>query len=149
MSASKNSEKVSTEFFREALKLAQKAASKNEVPIGAVIVKDGKIIARAFNSTERHNTFTAHAEMICLQRASRALKTKYLEGCQLFITLEPCKMCETAARLCRIESIHYLLHSEKFGKSGKGYRKVPRKAHFGAMRDESAKLLADFFQRKR
>lgn len=136
-------------FFERALKLAAKAASHNEIPIGAVLVKDGKIISGAFNQTEKRGSFLAHAEMICIEKANRKLRTKYLDGCELYITLEPCKMCETAAKLCRIESIHYLLASKKFGRKGPGYRNLRRRAYLGAMREQSAALLADFFQRRR
>jgi tRNA(adenine34) deaminase len=81
-------------FFGEALKLAKRAGARDEIPIAAVLVKEGKIIARAYNQTEKKKSFLAHAEILCLQKAAKFLKSKYLDGCSLYITLEPCKVCE-------------------------------------------------------
>lgn len=136
-------------YFQAALRLAERAKELNEVPIGAVIVSEGKIIAEAYNQTEHHQRFTAHAEMLCIEEATRKLNSKYLTDCTLYITLEPCKMCLAAAQLSRIESIQYLLPSEKFGENGPGYKKIECQSHSGDLQSESAKLLADFFGKKR
>lgn len=138
-----------TKFFLEALKEAKKAAEKNEVPIGAVLVKDGKIIARACNQTERRGQFFAHAELLCLERASKKLRSKYLVNCELYVTLEPCRMCRYAAALSRIASIHYLLSSKKFGARGPGYSKSSIRRHRHALSNETLSLLQSFFRTRR
>ncbi|MBN8553989.1 MAG: nucleoside deaminase [Deltaproteobacteria bacterium] len=136
-------------FFKAALVEAGKAFKKNEVPIGAVVVKNEKIIARAHNLTEKKGNFLAHAEILCIEKAAKKLKTKYLKDCEIFITLEPCRMCEAAASLSRIESIHYLIGSEKFGASGKAYKQISLSEQKLESSEESRKLLQDFFKKKR
>ena len=136
-------------FFSEALKLAEKASHENEVPIGAVIVKDQKIIASAYNQTEKNGSFTAHAELLCLQEAAVFLKTKYLKDCDLYITLEPCLMCLTAARLSRINAIYYLVASEKFGSEGVAYPTVTSQQLPSSLTDETKLLLRRFFENRR
>lgn len=137
-------------FWEEALKEAKKASSKEEVPIGALIVCDNKIIARTHNATEKNQSFTAHAELLALLKASRVLKTKYLSQCDLYITLEPCLMCVTAARLSRIRNIYFLLKSEKFGRRGKAYFKTPiRKVRRGALSQSYLQILQSFFRSRR
>ena len=90
-----------SKFFLAALREAKKADKKNEVPIGAILVKEGKIISKSFNETEKRNSFLAHAEMLCIEKACKKLRTKYLNNCELYITLEPCQMCFAAAKLSR------------------------------------------------
>jgi tRNA(adenine34) deaminase len=136
-------------IFRLALKEAAKAAARNEVPIGAVLVKDQKVISKAHNATEKEGHFLAHAEIICIRKAAKKLGTKYLNGCELFITLEPCMMCISAAKLSRIESIHFLISSEKFGVNGKAYKNVSINAVASDLADDARKLLKDFFSKKR
>lgn len=136
-------------FFKAALVEAHKAFKKNEVPIGAVIVRHQKIIARAHNLTEKKGNFLAHAEILCIEKASKKLKTKYLKDCEIFITLEPCRMCEAAASLSRIESIYYLVGSEKFGATGKAYKQIYLSEQKLESSEESRKLLQDFFKKKR
>ncbi len=136
-------------FFKKAIREAKKAYDQDELPIGCVLVKDGKILAFAFNRTEARSSFFAHAEMLCMEKASRKLKTKYLVGCELYVTLEPCRMCQFAAKLSRIESIHYLLPSESFGSKGKAYRRLRIKRHANEFQNESLRLLKSFFQKKR
>lgn len=136
-------------FFKEALKEAQKAVKKNEVPIGAVLVHKHKIIARAHNQTEKNNFFGAHAEFLCLLKATKKLKTKYLNHGELYCTLEPCRLCEAAARLCRIQSIYYLLPSKKFGAHGKGYFKTKKSRANNNLSNQALSLLQDFFKNRR
>jgi len=136
-------------FFKAALKESVKASLKDEVPIGAVLVKNGKIIVKAYNQTEAKQDFTAHAELLCLQKASKKLKTKYLTGCKIYVTLEPCKMCCGAAQLSRVDSIHYVLPSQKFGKKGKAYSKIRISKKKSAFSDQSLKILREFFKKKR
>ncbi len=136
-------------YFEAALKEAEKAARKNEVPIGVVLVKDGVIIARAHNLTEKKGHFFAHAELLCLQKASKKLKSKYLLGCDLYITLEPCRMCWTAAQLARIERIHYLARSPQFGRKGKAYKQTKVAKIKSNLTQNAVTLLQEFFEKKR
>lgn len=92
-------------YMREALKEADKALEHGEVPIGAVIVKDNNIISRAFNMTESTNDPTAHAEIIAIRNASQVLGDWRLNGCEIYVTLEPCPMCAFAIARTRIDKI--------------------------------------------
>lgn len=139
----------SEEIFKLALKEAQKAFRKDEVPIGCVLVKNGKLISKAYNKSESKGSFLSHAEMLCLEKASRKLKSKYLVGCQLYVTVEPCPMCRSAAKLARVESISYLLTSEKFGKKGKALYKTKIHKKRSALSRNALGLLQEFFQKKR
>lgn len=136
-------------YFIEALRQASKAATRNEVPIGAVIVKDGQILAKAHNSTERQTAFTAHAEMIAIQRAAKKLKSKYLNDCEIYVTLEPCQMCRYAARLSRLKQIHYLVPSVKFGRKGSAYSKIKVRRCRSSLTQPAKELLGSFFSKKR
>ena len=100
-------------FMKEALKEAKKAYNKLEVPVGAVIVKNGKIIARGYNQKETKTDTTKHAEIIAIQKASKKLKAWRLLDCEMYVTLEPCMMCTAAIELSRIKKVHYLLKRDK------------------------------------
>ena len=93
-------------YLKEALKEAQKAYKKLEVPVGAVIVKEDKIIARAHNLRETKNNVLAHAEIICINKACKKLGTWRLEGCKMYITLAPCQMCMGAIKQARINEVY-------------------------------------------
>lgn len=93
-------------YLKEALKEAQKAYKKLEVPVGAVIVKGDKIIARAHNLRETKNNVLAHAEIICINKACKKLGTWRLEGCKMYITLAPCQMCMGAIKQARINEVY-------------------------------------------
>jgi len=93
--------------MNEALKEAKKAYKENEVPVGAIIVKDGKIIARAHNLKEKKQSVIAHAEILAIQKASKKLNNWRLEKCQMYVTLRPCKMCMQVIDESRIEKIYY------------------------------------------
>lgn len=95
------------EYIKEALKEAKKAYKKEEVPVGAIIVKDGKIIAKAHNLREKTNLSTAHAEILCINKACKKLKSWRLENCTMYVTLEPCSMCAGAIMQSRISKIIY------------------------------------------
>ena len=95
------------DYIKEAYKEACKAYKKGEVPVGAVIVKDNKIIARAHNNKENTNDACGHAEMICIKKASKKLKDWYLKDCFMYVTLEPCLMCVGAIINSRIEKVYY------------------------------------------
>ena len=93
--------------MNEALKQAKKAYEKDEVPVGAVIVKNGKIIARGYNLRETKQNALAHAEIICINKACKKLKNWRLEGCTMYVTLYPCKMCLGAIKESRLDMVYY------------------------------------------
>lgn len=138
-------------FMNEALKEARKAFDADEVPVGAVIVADKKIIARAHNFTERLIDVTAHAEMQAITAAANAIGGKYLNDCTLYVTLEPCLMCAGALQWSHITKIIYGASDEK-----KGFSKInqpvlhPKTTVIkGVLENECSKILKDFFQSKR
>jgi tRNA(adenine34) deaminase len=135
----------------EALKEAQKAFEKDEVPVGAVVVCNNRIIARAHNLTETLNDVTAHAEMQAFTAAAAFLGGKYLDECTLYVTLEPCVMCAGASLWAQLGKLVYGADDEK-----RGYRLVNHpllhsktEVEQGILAGESARLLKEFFQRKR
>ena len=138
-------------FMREALKEAKKAFALDEVPVGAVIVCDNKVIARGHNLTERLNDPTAHAEMQAFTAATNFLGGKYLDQCTLYVTLEPCVMCAGASYWTQIGAIVFGATDEK-----KGFRNISSKIIHprtvltgGIMEGECANLMRSFFQNKR
>jgi tRNA(adenine34) deaminase len=138
-------------YMREALRQAQYAFEEGEIPVGAVVVSNHKIIARAYNQTERLNDVTAHAEMLALTAAANYLGGKYLNDCTLYVSLEPCNMCAGALYWGQLKRLVYGASDEK-----RGYSKVrPDLLHpktevlRGVMQAESKALLDDFFARLR
>ena len=105
-------------YMEQALKEAEKAYKKLEVPVGAVIVKDGKIIARGYNQKEKKKDTTKHAEIIAIQKASKKLKSWRLTDCEMYVTLEPCTMCAGAIINSRIKKIYIGAMDEKTGVAG-------------------------------
>lgn len=138
-------------FMREALKEAQKALSKDEVPIGAVIVCENQIIARAHNLTEQLNDVTAHAEMQAFTSASGFMGGKYLEGCTLYVTIEPCVMCAGASFWTQISRIVYGAADSKRGYSLLSSSVLhPRtKVTAGVLAEECSEIVIRFFKEKR
>jgi tRNA(adenine34) deaminase len=138
-------------FMKEALKEAQKAFDSDEVPIGAVIVCNNKIIARAHNYTERLNDVTAHAEMQAFTAAANHLGGKYLNECTLYVTLEPCPMCAGASYWAQIKKIVFAAKDEKRGYSifSGNLLHPTTEMVSGIMEKEARKLLKDFFKKKR
>ncbi|MCX7987448.1 MAG: nucleoside deaminase [Bacteroidales bacterium] len=138
-------------FMREALKEARKALEKDEVPVGAVIVCQNKIIARAHNLTETLNDVTAHAEMQAFTAASHALGGKYLTECTLFVTLEPCFMCAGASFWTQIGRLVYGASDPKRGYNLVSYPVLHPKTQVtsGILQKECADLLKSFFAGKR
>ena len=108
-------------FMKEAISEAQIAASEGEVPIGAVIVQDNKIIAKAHNLVESLSYSSAHAEIIAIKRAEQFLGSKWLSGCEMYVTLEPCSMCAGAIILARIDRIYIGAMDPKNGACGSVY----------------------------
>jgi len=139
-------------FMREALKEAKKALEKDEIPIGAVIVFDNTIIARAHNLTEQLNDVTAHAEMQAITAATNHIGAKYLKDCSLYVTIEPCIMCAGAAYWSQIGKIIYGAKDEKRGYSVFDQNNIlhPKTTVIpGIMEEECSKIVSDFFKSKR
>lgn len=138
-------------FMNEALKEAQKAFEKDEVPVGAVVVCENRVIARAHNLTETLNDVTAHAEMQAFTAASDYLGGKYLNECTLYVTLEPCVMCAGASFWAQLGNIVYGAGDEKRGYSLISQPLLHPKTVVsgGVLADESSRLLKSFFARKR
>jgi len=144
-------EKKDEFFMHEALKEAHKAFDKNEVPIGAVIVCDGQVIARAHNLTEQLNDVTAHAEMQAFTAAADYLRGKYLKECTLYVTIEPCVMCSGAAYWTQLERVVFGAKDEKRGVSNLGIELLHPKTTLtsGVLENECSKLMSVFFGTKR
>jgi tRNA(adenine34) deaminase len=138
-------------FMKEAIKEAQKALEKDEVPIGAIIVHNNQIIARAHNLTETLNDVTAHAEIQAITAASNALGGKYLKDCTIYITLEPCPMCAGALYWSQISKIVYASQDYKMGTFTKGHNLIHPKTIVkkGILEEQSIELLQKFFKTKR
>jgi len=143
-------------FMMEAFAEAEAAAARGEVPIGAVIVRDGKVIARNGNRTVELNDPTAHAELLSIREACNGLGSQRLAGCDLYVTLEPCPMCAAAISFARIHRLYYGAEDPKGGgvESGVRFYGDPTCHHApevysGLGEQESGRLLRDFFATKR
>ena len=143
-------------FMKEALKEAKKAADKLEVPVGCVIVKNGKIIARAHNQKETKFDTTKHAEILAIQKASRKLESWRLLNCEMYSTLEPCSMCAGAIINSRIKKLYIGTSDEKTGAAGSVLNlfedftfnhKV--EVETGIMKEECENILKEFFKKLR
>jgi tRNA(adenine34) deaminase len=142
----------SDEFFmKQALSEAQSAFEKDEVPVGAVVVCEQQIVARAHNQTEQLQDVTAHAEVLAITAASDFLGSKYLKDCTLFVTLEPCVMCAGALAWAQLDRLVFAASDEKRGfmRYGKQLLHPKTKVEMGILSEESEALLREFFQRKR
>ena len=144
------------ELMQEALKEARLALAEGELPIGCVIVRNGSIIAQGHNLREQTNDPTAHAEIVAMRRAAEALGSWRLEGCTLYVTLEPCPMCAGAISQARIQRLVYGAADERYGCAGSVYRipEDPAFNHFcpcdgGILEEECAALLHNFFEDRR
>jgi len=147
---------INDKFMTEALKEAKKAQDKNEVPIGAVIVKDNKIIARGFNRCIIDQDPTAHAEIVALRKASKKLNNYRLNGCSIYVTIEPCAMCAGALVNARIEKIFYGADDKKAGACKSIFKVVNNKKlnhriefKSGILKEECADIIKKFFEKKR
>lgn len=142
-------------YMEIAYKEAKKAFKKGEVPIGAVIVKNDKIIAKAHNKKEKYRDPTKHAEILVIQKACKKLKTWHLDGCEIYITLEPCLMCCGGILHSRIKNIYYGVESKKFGYvesidklfNSKNTHKVHNVENMHC--SECSEILNKFFKNKR
>jgi len=144
------------EFMREALKEARKAARKGEVPVGAVVVKDGRVIGRGHNLTEKKQSALTHAELMALGKASKKLKSWRLIDCDIYVTLEPCTMCAGAIVLSRVRNLVYGTNDPKAGAVDSTARVMENeklnhrvKVIRGVLKEECAGVLTDFFKEVR
>lgn len=140
-------------FMKEAIKEAQKAGDKLEVPIGAVVVLDGKVIARGHNMREETNDATTHAEMIAIRQANHLLDSWRLEEASLFVTLEPCPMCSGAMIMSRVKEVYYGAEDPKGGTAGTLYNLLTDErfnhqvaVESGILAEECGQLLSEFFK---
>lgn len=143
-------------FMEEALALARQALPAEDVPIGAVVARDGRIIGRGYNQREKLQDPTAHAEMIALTAAAEYLGQWRLEGCTMYVTLEPCVMCAGALVLARVARLVYGAADAKAGACGSLFTitQDPRLNHriptvSGVLAEPAAELLRDFFRQRR
>lgn len=138
-------------YMQQALREAREARDEGEIPIGAVIVCGGQIVARAHNNTERLHDTTAHAEMIAFTAAANTLGSKYLPDCTLYVTVEPCPMCAGAAGWVQIGRIVYGAGDPKRGFERLGHAMLHPKTvvDHGILEEECAQLMKDFFKGKR
>jgi tRNA(adenine34) deaminase len=138
-------------FMREALKEAEKALERDEVPVGAVIVCGERIVARSHNLSEHLKDVTAHAEMQAFTAASEYIGGKFLDECTLYVSLEPCVMCAGAAFWSRVSRIVYAADDPKRGYSRIGQQLLHPKTIItkGVLAEESSSLLKKFFEKKR
>lgn len=142
---------MNEKYMTIALKEAKKAFKKKEVPIGTVIVKNNKIIAKAHNQKEKTNIVTKHAEIIAIEKACKKLKTWHLNDCILYTTVEPCLMCSGAIIQSRIQKVIFATSNEKYGQLKKIVQnnKIKILIEEGILKKESINLLQQFFDKKR
>lgn len=140
-------------FMKEALKEARKAYEKEEVPVGAIIIKNNKIIARAHNLKESKKNTICHAEILAITKASKKLEAWRLEDCEMYVTLEPCSMCAGALIQSRIKKVYIGTMDYKTGACGSVYNLLEdytfnHKVEYetGILKEECEKILQDFFK---
>ena len=137
-------------FMKKALQEAEMAFEKDEIPVGAIIVIDNKVIARGHNLTEMLNDVTAHAEMQAITAAANFLGGKYLTGCTLYVTLEPCQMCAGALYWSQISKIVFGASDENRGFEKMGTQLHPKTTVVrGVLANEASELMKRFFKEKR
>lgn len=148
---SEEQQRIDEQMMRLALKEAERAYEEGEVPVGAVVVCEGRVIARAHNQTERLGDVTAHAEMLAITSAANLLGGKYLTNCTLYVSVEPCVMCAGALGWAQVGRVVYGATDEK-----RGYHLfAPQAMHVrtevvaGVLEEECAELMKSFFQRLR
>ncbi|MGO1596210.1 MAG: nucleoside deaminase [Sphingobacterium sp.] len=144
-------QKTDERYMQEALKLARQAYQEEEIPIGAIVVCQGRTIGKGYNLTERLNDVTAHAEMQAFTAAANYLGGKYLKDCTLYVTIEPCVMCAGASYWSQISRVVYGARDDK-----RGYSKIPgqilhpkTEVVAGILEKECAELMMSFFRNKR
>ena len=138
-------------FMKKAYEEALLAFDQGEVPVGAVIVSRNQIIAKAHNQTEILNDVTAHAEVVAITSAANYLGCKFLEECEMYVTLEPCLMCAGAIKWARVGRLVYAASDDKNGfmNYGKEVLHPDTKLEFGVMHDECSQIIKEFFKKRR
>ncbi len=138
---------MDNKYIEKCIKLAKKAAKKNEVPIGALIIKNNQIISKAYNLREKRKDIMAHAEVLAIKKASKKLKRWNLNDCILYVTLKPCSMCENIINQSRIKQVNYLCdkldYKKEYNKTT--YQPILKKE----LEDEYKLILSAFFKCKR
>lgn len=149
-------EEVHYKYMFRALQEAEKAAEAGDVPVGAIIVKSGRIIGTGYNQMKSLSDATAHAEMIAITAAASSVQSQFLEDCTLYVTLEPCVMCTGAILLSRIPVVYFAAFDPKFGAMGSLYNIAAEgKMNFipeifsGIYERESSEMLKNFFSQRR
>lgn len=143
---------INEKYMALALKEAEKAFTKNEVPVGCVIVKDDKVIARAHNLRQTKKSVLGHAEILAIEKASKKLNSWILEDCTIYVTLEPCPMCAGTILQSRIKKLVFAANEPKFGACGSVINLFEKKFNHevevipNVLQEESSKLLKNFFQ---
>lgn len=142
---------IDEQYMLEALKLAKRALAEDEIPIGAIVVANGKIIGKGYNLTEKLNDVTAHAEMQAFTAAANFLGGKYLKDCTLYVTIEPCVMCAGASYWTQISKIVYGAKEPKRGYSAIHDKILHPKTTVvsGVLEDQCKELMTSFFKNKR
>ena len=147
---------MNLKYMNLALKQAEKAKNKKEVPVGAVIVLDDKVVAVGYNRREKTQNALLHAEVVAIDKACKKLKSWRLEGCELYVTLEPCSMCAGAIINSRIKKVYFGAYDPKGGACGSVVNLLQNKAFNhnpevigGIMEDECGSILTNFFKQKR
>ena len=145
-----------SEYMKLALEMAKKAEKKDEVPIGAVIVLNGKVIAKAYNKKESKNLATAHAEILAINKASKKLKSWRLDGAELYVTLEPCPMCAGAITNARIKKVYFGAYEPKSGSAVSKFNILTESGlnhvteyEGGVMEEECSSIIKNYFKKKR
>lgn len=143
-------------FMRMAIEIAKKAGDFDEVPVGAVIVKNGEVVGRGDNRKERENNAVYHAEIVAINDACKTLGNWWLENCEMYVTLEPCAMCSGAMINSRIKALYFGAYDEKSGACGSKVNLMQAglfnhniKVEGGYLKEECATLLSTFFKSKR
>ena len=143
-------------FMKQAIKQARLALEQEEIPVGAVIVQNGKIIAKGYNKKEHNNDCTMHAEIIAIKKASKKIQNWRLNDCEMYITLEPCAMCAGAIISSRIKKVYIGAKDKNLGAGGSKINilnckelNTKTEVEYGICEEESTKLLKDFFKKIR
>lgn len=147
---------MNIEFMKRAIELAKECSQFDEVPVGAVVVKDGKIIAESGNRKERDNCAVSHAEILAIQKATEVVGNWWLEDCEMYVSLEPCPMCAMAMIHSRISKLYFGAYDEKTGAGGSKVNIFEKdlfnhniEVEGGVMEEECGSLLTEFFKNKR
>lgn len=143
-------------FMERALELAHISAENDEVPVGAVIVKNGEIIAESENRKERDGSAISHAEMVALKKASEVVENWWLEDCEMYVTLEPCAMCAMAMVHSRIAKLYFGAYDDKTGAAGSKLNIFEKdlfnhniEVQGGILEEDCSRILSEFFKAKR